>query len=239
MKAGQHDLMRKVEDEHWWYRVLRGQVLHALERSVKAGGHVLDAGCGTGGMLSLLRGWESHGCDLSAEAVEHCRARGLERVLVSSVHSMPYADCSFDAVLSLDVLYHARVDEHLALSEMRRVLRPGGRLIVNVPAFECLRGDHDTAVEGVRRYRLRVLERLLRAHDFVIEQAHYWNAWLFLPLLLRRLLVTNDQGDLRMPPRWLNEWLAMCGSADAALCRLTRVPWGTSVFLVARSCAAE
>jgi SAM-dependent methyltransferase len=235
MKPGQHQLMREVEDAHWWYRVLRGQVMHALGKRVKAGGRVLDAGCGTGGMLSLLRGWESHGCDLSAEAVEHCRARGQERVLVSSVHAMPYADECFDSVLSLDVLYHAQVDEHLALSEMHRVLKRDGVLILNVPAFDCLRGAHDTAVDGVRRYRLRALKRLLRTHGLEIVEAHYWNAWLFLPLLLRRWCSQSADGDLAMPPRWLNALLMLGGMLDVALCRHMRMPFGTSLHVMARS----
>lgn len=235
MKAGQYDLMRQVEDEHWWYQVLRGQVVHALGRMVPQGKSLLDAGCGTGGMLAKLSAWEAQGCDLAAEAVEHCRARGLERVVVSSVHALPYADACFDAVLSLDVLYHAQVDEHLALSEMRRVLKRDGVFILNVPAFDCLRGAHDVAVDGVRRYRLRGIKRLLRHHGFEIVQAHYWNAWLFLPLLLRRSISQRAEGDLAMPPRWLNALLTMGGELDAALCRLTRMPFGTSLHLVARS----
>lgn len=235
MKAGQYDLMRQVEDEHWWYRVLRGQVLQALQ-DLPAGAALLDAGCGTGGMLAKLTHHAAHGCDLAAEAVEQCRARGLERVVVSSVHAMPYADESFDAVLSLDVLYHAQVDEHLALSEMRRVLKRGGLLILNVPAFDCLRGAHDVAVDGLRRYRRGRLRRLLRTHGFEIVEAHYWNAWLFLPLLLRRWFSQDEAGDLALPPRWLNALLAAGGRLDAALCRHTRLPLGTSLRVVARSC---
>ena len=235
MKAGQYDLMRQVEDKHWWYRVLRGQVLRVLRSALPQGQSLLDAGCGTGGMLSLLNEWQTHGCDMAAEAVEQCRARGLERVLVSSVHAMPYADECFEAVLSLDVLYHARVDEHLALSEMRRVLKRGGLLILNVPAFDCLRGAHDVAVDGVRRYRLRGMKRLLRRHGFEIVEAHYWNAWLFLPLLLRRWFSQSAEGDLALPPKWLNALLSAGGKLDAALCRHTRLPLGSSLMIVARS----
>ena len=236
MKPGQHALMREVEDEHWWYRVLRGLVMRAVRQKLPNGGRLLDAGCGTGGMLSLLAEWETHGCDISAEAVEFCRARGLERVVVSSVHAMPYADGRFDAVLSLDVLYHAQVDEHAALSELRRVLCPGGLLVLNVPAFDCLRGEHDVAVGGVRRYRRAALEHLLRAHGFRIVESHHWNAWLFVPLLLRRWFLKNENGDLVMPSQGVNSLLVFLGSVDAWLSRRLRVPFGTSVFVVARSC---
>ena len=234
MKPGQHQLMREVEDAHWWYQVLRGLVVAALQRHVQSDRRLLDAGCGTGGMLARLHAWETHGCDLAAEAVELCRERGLHQVLVSSVHEMPYEDGIFDAVLSLDVLYHARVDPVRALAEMRRVLAPGGLLVVNMPAFECLRGAHDHAVEGARRYRLRSLIRLLAAQGFDIIEAHYWNSWLFLPLWLRRHLSRAEAGDLALPPAWLNRVLASAGHADAALCRRLRIPFGSSVFLVAR-----
>lgn len=235
MKPGQHQIMRGVEDEHWWYRVLHQQVLGSLRRWLPSRGRVLDAGCGTGGMLSLLGEWETHGCDIAAEAVELCRARGLEQVVVSNVHEMPYADHRFDALLSLDVLYHAQVDEHRALLEMRRVLRPDGLLILNVPAFECLRGAHDAAVDGVRRYRLRSMTQLLRSHGYTVVEAHYLNAWLFLPLLLRRWFSQNTNGDLALPTRRLNAMLATLGHLDAILCRHTKFPMGTSLRVVARS----
>ena len=234
MKPGQHQLMREVEDAHWWYQVLRGLVMVALQRHAQSGRRLLDAGCGTGGMLVRLDDWERRGCDLSAEAGELCRERGMRQVIVSGVHEMPYADGLFDAVLSLDVLYHARVDPVRALVEMRRVLAPGGLLIVNVPSFECLRGAHDDAVEGARRYRLRSLIRLLAAQGFDIVEAHYWNAWLFLPLWLRRHLSHAETGDLALPPAWLNRILTWAGHVDAALCRRLRIPFGSSAFLVAR-----
>lgn len=234
MKPGQHQLMREVEDAHWWYQVLRGLVKDALQRHAQGGRCLLDAGCGTGGMLARLPSWEAHGCDLAAEGVELCRERGLRQVIVSSVHEMPYQDGFFDALLALDVLYHARVDPVRALVEMRRVLAPGGLLIVNVPAFECLRGAHDDAVEGARRYRLRSLMRLLTVQGFEVVEAHYWNAWLFLPLWLRRHTSRAEKGDLALPPAWLNRLLARIGRVDAALCRRWRMPFGSSAFVVAR-----
>jgi hypothetical protein len=115
------------------------------------------------------------------------------------------------------------------------VLKRGGVLILNVPAFDCLRGAHDAAVDGVRRYRLRGMKRLLRIHGFEIVEAHYWNAWLFLPLLLRRWCSQSAEGDLAMPPRWLNGLLTVGGKLDAALCRHTRMPFGTSLHVVAKS----
>ena len=138
-----------------------------------------------------------------------------------------------DAVLSLDVLYHAEVDETAALREMSRVLRPGGVLIVNAAAFECLRGAHDAAVCGARRYRRAELAARVAAAGFEVQTASYWNAWLFPALWLRRRFFKAAQGDLKLPPRWLNSLLECVARLDAWMCRCLGVPWGSSILLVA------
>lgn len=245
MKDHEYDVMRAVEDRHWWYAVLRQLVLNALTHRLPPRGYVLDAGCGTGGLLAFLRDNVRHlditGIDASEHAVRQCHERGLNTVSHDSVHALPFADEEFDAVLSIDVLYHADVEENLALAEMSRVLRPGGVLLLNLPAFECLRGSHDAAVSGVRRYNLCHVRSLLRRHNLQAEMTHYWNAWLFLPLLCWRQWSRMERGrnnairsDLKLPPAWLNRVLTSVGKADALLCQLMRLPFGSSLFAVAR-----
>lgn len=245
MRAAEYNLMRAVEDRHWWYAVLRNQVWHALEGLLPAHARLLDAGCGTGGMLAFLQRQiyelNAEGVDAAEEAVSHCRQRGLSGVQTGRVEALPYADEVFDAVLSLDVLYHAGVSEQQALTEMRRVLRPQGLLVVNLPAFEGLRGSHDKAVGGARRYTACQVRTLLECSSFVVEMIHYWNAWLFLPLLAWRWLSRIRAGegnagrsDLRLTPLWMNALMASGGRLDAAVCRGLRLPFGSSVFAVAR-----
>ena len=243
MMEHEYDVMRRVEDLHWWYAVLRWQVLRVLKRCLPAQGRVLDAGCGTGGMLALLLRRlsvsEVAGVDASELAVQHCSRRGLRCVRLGSVNELPFEDASFDGVLSLDVLYHSGVDEMRALAEMRRVLKPGGVLVVNLPAFAWLRGIHDDAVCGDRRYKACQLRLLLEGHSLRTEMIHYWNAWLFLPLLLWRRLghflaaQPDVESDLMLPPKWLNRLLVCGGKIDAWLCRTFRLPLGSSVFAVA------
>ena len=118
---------------------------------------LLDAGCGSGGMLKMVREKfplaELTGVDQSEHALELTAARETGAKLVpASVHELPFPDNSFDFVFSLDVLSHVGVDDALALHEMHRVLRPGGRLILNLAAFDFLKGTHDCAVDVDRRY---------------------------------------------------------------------------------------
>lgn len=242
MRSREYDILRTVEDRHWWYGVLRSLVTDALRKRLPNGAKVLDAGCGTGGMIERLSAFEVHGIDASAAAVKHCLDRGLVRVRVATLHALPFPDECFDAVLSLDVLYHTDVEESRAVSEMRRVLKPGGLLICNLPAFDCLRGAHDVAVCGVRRYEASQVRRRLQGLGVRIERMHYWNVWLFLPLLLwrrwgRGKMKKGDAdvtSDLALPPAWLNRVLLLITTLDARACRGWHVPFGSSLFVLAR-----
>lgn len=245
MRAPEYDTMRTVEDRHWWYAVLRSLVVGTLAGRLPQRGRLLDAGCGTGGTLEFLRekvgDLDMAGIDVSEKAVQHCCERGLTTVQRGSVEALPFADAAFDAVLSLDVLYHAGVNEAQALAEMHRVLRSGGLLVLNLPAFAGLRGTHDLAVGGARRYEAAQVRSLLEHSSLAVEKIQYWNAWLFLPLLVWRNLSrwgTNDAADrgsdLKLTPAWMSRLLAWLGRLDAELCHAWRIPFGSSVFAVAR-----
>jgi SAM-dependent methyltransferase len=233
MKPLEYETMRTCEDRHWWYAVLRDLVCTELRRRVPVGEAVLDAGCGTGGMMARLNLWDKTGIDFSPIAIQHCRNRGLPNVRRASVNALPFADESFAAVLCLDVLYHEAVEPERASGELLRVLRPGGVLIFNHAAFETLRGTHDAAVSGKRRYRADQVHESLRRHGMAMDVMHYWNAWLFLPLMLHRRFAVSTVSDMAMPAKWFNAVLASAGRVDAWLCRALRVPFGSSLFVVA------
>lgn len=240
MLPGEHERMRAVEDSHWWYQVLRGLVLDSLKQTTPLGERVLDVGCGTGGMLALIKDHVTYGIDSAANAVRICQRRGLTNVEMAKVEQLPFPNHHFRAVLCLDVLYHVTVNEKAALAEIRRVLKPGGQLIVNLPAFQCLRGSHDIAVSGVRRYRKKGLADLLHEQGFHVNRLHYWNAWSFGPLWAWRRwslgrTKTHASSDLRELPSWLNASLVILGQIDARLCRSLHLPFGSSVFAVACS----
>ena len=242
MQTQEYATLRAVEDHHWWYGILHDLVNRELRGRLPAAAHVLDAGCGTGGTMSRLRQehpeWLLEGIDLDGDAVHMTQARGLQNIRQGTLNELPYASATFDVILGLDVLYHQSVDEDRALDEMTRVLKPGGVLLLNLPAFESLRGSHDVAVCGARRYKACQVRDLLENRNLSIEMIHYWNAWLFLPLLFMRQwsrLGTGHHGasDLQMPPYWLNAALMAVGQADARICRVSGLPFGSSIFAVA------
>ncbi|HEX8679696.1 MAG TPA: class I SAM-dependent methyltransferase, partial [Chthoniobacterales bacterium] len=147
MSSVEIETMRSVEDDLWWYQALRTHVLGSIQPPRPAF-DLLDAGCGTGGMLARVHERFPRaalsGLDFSARAIELTRLRETGATLVEgSVDALPFADASFDVVLSLDVIIVGGVNERRALAEMHRVLRRGGILILNLPAFDFLRGSHD------------------------------------------------------------------------------------------------
>lgn len=236
--------MRAVEDHYWWYQALRQHVADSV-MPASLPFSLLDAGCGTGGMLDVLRHKfplaDLTGIDESQHALELAGGREMgARLVPASVHKLPFAQESFDVVLSLDVLVSVGVDDSLAMLEAHRVLRPGGRLILNVAALDFLRGAHDCAVGANRRYTRRQVQGLLAASGFRVERVSYWNAT-FTPLiaLLRWISRARSPGDparsdFRPLPTVLNSIFKSVAALELAASRHVSLPFGTSVLAVAR-----
>jgi SAM-dependent methyltransferase len=209
-----------------------------------ARGDVLDAGCGTGGFTLWLR--ESYhprrivGLDTSEEALARCTERGLDELLCCPVEYIPFPDASFDLVLSLNVIYHRDVaDDGEALREMQRVLVPGGYLLLNLPALSSLRGSHDEAVEGARRYRAAGMRELLIRAGYEPVKMTYFVFTLLPAIAAYRLwsrhgLNDDTASDLRMPPGPVNHFLTSLLALESRIAARCGLPLGSSLTAVAR-----
>lgn len=234
----EYHLMDAVEDGMWWYRALHARVLEALGRPR---GRVLDAGCGTGGFLARLRSaWpeaEATGLEYDPGAAARTRAKSGVSVANGSVLAMPFADASFHGVTSMDVLCHAAVEPDAALAEIRRVLAPGGRLVLNLPAFQWLLSAHDHRVHNVRRFTAPETDRMLNQAGFDVVTTRYWNG-LLLPLMIlqRKIMASAPEGrsDVAAFPPWQDRMLFGVTEVERQLTRLRlSVPAGGSVLAVA------
>jgi SAM-dependent methyltransferase len=205
---------------------------------------LLDAGCGSGGMLATLaRRFPSAllvGMDLSEHAIELTARRATGATLVAgSVNQLPFPNDQFDFVLSLDVLTNRGVDDRVALCEAYRVLQSGGELIVNVAALDFLRGSHDVAVDADRRYTRPQLAALLRESGFSISRLTYWNMSL-LPLIAlmrwrsRRTPGPEARSDFAPLPLGINAILASLVRLEFELSAILPLPAGTSLLALAR-----
>jgi ubiquinone/menaquinone biosynthesis C-methylase UbiE len=244
MSPKENDIMRSVEDHYWWYQALRPHVVAAIEPAAPDFS-LLDAGCGTGGMLKVVRqnfpAANLTGVDQSAHALELTAARQTgAKLLSASVQELPFPESSFDFVLSLDVLSSIGLDEALAVHEAHRVLRPGGSLILNVAALEFLKGAHDRAVDADRRYTRRQLQAVLEGAHFHVERLSYWNAAFTPPIALVRWLsrvrssTDRPRSDFRPLPSPLNSVLRRVAALELSVSRHVSLPFGTSLFAVAR-----
>jgi SAM-dependent methyltransferase len=227
-----------AEGRHFWFRELRW-IWRGLLGTPTPGEvwRVLDAGCGTGANLAVLRdAHEAIGIDRSMLALDLARSKSAAPIACASIMELPLRSESFDAVISTDVIYHRAVpDDVAALREMRRVLRPGGRLVLNVPAFDSLRSAHDRAVHTARRYDRSMLKERLVAAGLEPVRVVYWNSLLLLPAVLTRLARRGGEGsDITTPPEPINAVLTALGRVDAEIALTGLFPAGLSVAALAR-----
>ncbi len=247
MKREEFEQMYAAEDRLWWYRSLRDHVVAALKLDEAQGRtelRILDAGCGTGGMSSRLEPYGTViGIDLAPFAIAVCRERrALANTAVASITAIPFPDASFDLAVSLDVISDAGTgNDAVALAELARVLRPDGRLCLNLPAFRWLAGEHDVAVETKRRYTRSELLPLLAQAGFIPERLTYWNSFL-LPAVaatrglsrLRGLDATTAHSDITVPAAPINGTLRAITQLEGRLLRRIDLPIGSSLLCVAR-----
>ena len=233
-----------LEEGHWWFQGRR-QAVHALvlQNTPDRESRILEIGCSGGPLLQQLAadGYTAvTGIDISAEAIELCHKRGLTNTHVMDALRLSFAPGSFDLIIASDVLEHLS-DAPQAVDAWQRLLRPGGRLLVFVPAFMFLWSRHDEVNLHFKRYRRPELEQLLQDHGFAVRRSSYWNFWLFFPVTLvrviKRFLPESEghagHGDLNKPPGWINALLFRLLRCEDWLFRAgLNWPWGVSVMVL-------
>lgn len=237
MEAKEYERLARAEDAMWWFRGLHANLLTTLRRERATVVSILDAGCGTGGLLARLAaafpGVRAVGLELDPGAAGMARRKSGCPVCVGSVERMPFADGRFEAVVSADVLCHAGVDEERALAAFRHSLRPGGILVLNLPAYRWLYSAHDAAVANARRYGRDEVELMLRQSGFARVRTRYWNTFLFPLMVLRRKLWRAAESDVALLPAPLERFFAAVIAVECRLAAHLRLPFGGSILAIA------
>ncbi len=245
MEAEANRQFVELEADHFWFVGRRRIFAAVLERELggRSGLRLLDVGCGAGGMLELLSRFGAvEGIDSSPELVAHCHARGFPAVWLGAAYALPADAERYDAACAFDVIEHIP-DDVRALTEMRRVLVPGGRAFVSVPAYQFLYANNDRVAHHERRYTPRGLRRALLAAGLEPVQVTPFNALLFGAILpavlagkmLERIRPPGERTNLSVAlPRPLNTALAGLMGAERHVVRRANWPVGHSILAVAR-----
>lgn len=236
----------QTERDHFWFKGFRRFITPLVEEALRglASPRALDCGCGTGTNLAQMAGRaDAFGFDLTPNGLRYARASGGQRVARASITHIPFAAAAFDLVTSFDVLQCLTEEQEArAVAGMTRVLKPGGRLILNVAALELLRGTHAILAEEVRRYTRPMLRRPLERAGLVVERMTYTNFSLF-PLMVATRSWQRFKGDtsqsaiesdMTIPAAPINATLAAVLSAEARALRLVNMPIGSSILCMAR-----
>jgi SAM-dependent methyltransferase len=235
----------KIEDRHWWFVGRRNIFLSTLDKYLPKTldgreRRILDMGCGTGTMLMYLsRYGHAQGIDVDEGAVQFCHERGVEDVQQVTDMPLPFEGGTFDLVTAFDVLEHIE-DDRGTLRELHRVMRPGGMLMISVPAYRFLWGAQDEISHHKRRYIAPEIRERMREAGFKVGRLSYFNTILFPAIAGIRLLrpykpgSANLKSDFTMTrPGPANSILSKVFSLEASIITRSNLPFGVSILCLA------
>ena len=231
--------MAELDQRHWWYRARREILAELIRHDAKppANADILEIGCGTGHNLEML---SEFGRVDAVELDEEARAVAEKR-LGRKVMNAPLpelqgvGDRRYDLVAALDVIEHVD-DDAAALAAIAGKLKPGGKLVMTVPAHQWMWSAHDVVNHHKRRYSKAALMRLVHASPLRLDRIGYFNSLLFPLAIAERLaskLRGKDDADVKLPPKPLNAALEAVFAAERHLVGRLPLPPGLSLFAVA------
>jgi ubiquinone/menaquinone biosynthesis C-methylase UbiE len=239
MQIDEYRKLAETEDTMWYFHALNQRMLIPLSPWHGKQARVLDAGCGTGGLIRALQNyspdWKITGLDFSPVACAYARETTRAEIVEGSITELPFANQTFDILTCADVISQVN-DGGLALKEFARVLRPKGILVINVAAYQWMWSYHDNTCETQHRYRRSELCKLLKANGLQIIHASYANMFIF-PLIILRRKVLPPQSATSDVQRYHPLVNAICGTLgrveNSWITGGRSFPTGCSVFVVA------
>ena len=245
MRKDLYAQMYELEEVYWWHVAKRRLVRDWLDRTEFQFGNKIyvDVGCGTGKMMEEMRDWKKWrlvtGLDSSDEALSFCAKRSrLKTIKANLEKELPLADNWADVITCLDVVEHVRRDQFL-LKECARVLKPGGILMVTVPAHQFMWTYWDDVLGHKRRYSLNQLVNKLERAGFGVERKSYFYSFLLPVALVFRVMKSStknwkNKSDFFRLPKMFNNLLLELTRFERKLMQKMEVPLGLSVVCLAR-----
>jgi len=232
--------MKELQCVHWWFTGRRKILTRCLESliGVQSRLNILDAGSGTGANIDVLLAFgDVIALEPNALAGDHIAHTTGVPVVQGTLPDIPFRLNSFDLIVALDVLEHVH-DDQAAMIALYEVLRPGGCVVLTVPAYSFMWSGHDIVHGHYRRYSRGEVSRRLKMAGFAIEFTTHFNSFLFPVVavirLAGRILSRSRRSQMKLPPRWLNSVLARIMSAESLFIGRVPLPFGTSILATAR-----
>lgn len=229
----------ELEEKHWWHVSKRETCFYLISKFLKSENpKILDVGCGAGkNMETFGRIGKIWGIDIEKESMNYCLMRGLRKIKLASSEKTGYPDNFFNLVSLLDVLEHT--EEKKTLTEMRRILKKNGLILITVPAYNWLWSRWDEILHHKRRYNKKQLTGVLEENRFKILEISYMHPYLILPVYIIRFIRSKFSGrkyksDFQIINPLLNFFLLAIARLQLKLMHLISIPFGTSIICIAK-----
>ncbi len=238
-----YDKFFEVEEKHWWFKARTEIIFDLLSNRIglPEGSKILDIGCGTGGpLLRFNSKFDAWGIDISDQAIDYCRKRGLRNVSSCDIQEFVQDHKDFKLVTLLDVIEH--VDDDVSfLKHASDALAEDGLVLVTVPAYPFLWSQHDVVNHHKRRYTKRTLTSSMSKAGLDLRYLSHYNTILFPLAVLQRYLEklsrTNSDSELNIPDGTVNSLFYRIFSSEKSLLKHTVLPFGVSLIAIAGKCA--
>ena len=244
MHISEYKNMFEREQTYWWYVGLHTLVYDMLcHQKISKNASILDAGCGTGGLIDFLnqKSYKNlNGFDFSEDAINFCHQRGYKNCFRQDLNTWK-PEKKYDVIISCDVLYHKNIiNDKKIISKFKEALNPGGILILNLPAFELLKREHDIVVETKKRYTIKTLKEITKNLELKPILINYRLPLLFVVILFSKLLTfflkKRGQSDLDSISNFTNNTLLKMNLIEnKIICKKIAIPFGSSIFSVLKN----
>lgn len=242
MEISEYQHIYENENTHFYYLATHKLIITLIQTNLKSSNKnlkILDAGCGTGLLAKHLEKFGSVvGVDIDPHAIHYSSKRKV-KVITASINKLPFKENEFDLVASVDVIYHDRVHDKIALKELYRVLKPGGHMIIRVPAYNWLMRSSDKQVHTRERYSYRVFKERLMQAKFKVEKISYVQMLLFLFALIQKNLeiifrIKEPSSPIKKINPFFNNSILLLLLLEIKLLQFINLPFGLGLVAVAR-----